>query len=451
MSDQDVPDEEAAAEERRKASAQQAAADLDRMGIDPRSLGLDTPPSQEPPGPPGLQGPDRPADASQQPPPQQPPRPEPVEPSPDGSEGSVTPLRPEYAPPESPPRQFVQPPAYAQQLPYAQPPAPRSAPPPAPPGMPMPPGAGAPHQAVPQPPPVATPARPRSAVEELLAGTAGTMPTPSRTGGLFKQMSAGLLTPDSADAAAQERELVAALRTRQTERRVISFFAGKGGVGVTTVVAGVGTAFAALRDENTVAVDVRAGTASLGQLLGVEHPTTIRRFLADGDAAQVAVSPTGLRVLDGVGWEQRLRRTDVSASVERLGADHTFTVLDVGNDASEVGHAAVARSDQTVIVTSAGRTGLAALEVATARLAHTDPFAVERAIFVIVCQHHEAYRQVHREAMRVLSVGPARVVVVPPDESLLAGQGFDPGAVRVSTRTAMLRIGAAIAVSGGRQ
>ncbi|MGH3358787.1 MAG: hypothetical protein ACRDO7_08285, partial [Nocardioidaceae bacterium] len=301
------------------------------------------------------------------------------------------------------------------------------------------------------PAPVVAPQRPRSAVEELLARTAGALPTPSRAGGLLRQLTAGLVTPDSAESSAHERELVAALRTRQTERRVVSFFAGKGGVGTTTVVAGVGTALAALREENTVAVDVRSGTASLGQLMGTEVPVTIRRFLNDGDEAQVGMSPTGLRVLDGVGWEQRLRRTDVSSAVERLGADHTFTLLDVGNDASEVGHAAVARSDQTVIVTSAGRTGLAALEVATARLAHTDPFAVERAIFVIVCQHDEAYRQVHREAVRMMSVAPQRVVVVPPDEVLVTGRGFDPGAVRVSTRMAMLRIGAAIAVSGGRQ
>ena len=264
-------------------------------------------------------------------------------------------------------------------------------------------------------------------------------------------MTAGLVTPDSAEATAHERELVGALRTRQTERRVISFFAGKGGVGTTTVAAGVGTAFAALREEHTVAVDVRAGTASLGQLLGAEAPVTVRRFLGDGDEGRAAQAPTGLRVLDGVGWEQRLRRTDISSAVERLGADHTFTLLDVGNDASEVGHAALARSDQTVIVTCAGRTGLAALEVATARLAHTDPFAVERAVYAIVCQHDESYRSVHREAARLLAVDPGRVVVVPPDAVLVTGHGFDPAAVRSSTRAAMLRIGAALAMSGGRQ
>lgn len=95
--------------------------------------------------------------------------------------------------------------------------------------------------------------------------------------------------------------------------------------------------------------------------------------------------------------------------------------------------------------------GLSALEVATGRLAHTDPFAVERAVYVIVCQHDEAYRQVYREAVRVLAVDPARVVVIPPDEVLMTGRGFDPAVVRPSTRTAMLRIGAALAMSGGRQ
>ncbi|UYM04942.1 MinD/ParA family ATP-binding protein [Solicola gregarius] len=419
MTEQDTPDE-AELEEQRKASAQQAAADLDRMGIDPRALGLDTPPPRDAPSRP-LMAPAEAPRAEQRPPlPAQP--------------ASVTPLRPEYASQPAPPA--------------PQPPPPR---PPMPPQSPLayPPTQQPPVAAPPMMP--ATASRPRTPVEELLARTAGDIPAPSRTGGFLRTMTAGLVTPDSAEASAHERELVAALRTRQTERRVVAFFAGKGGVGTTTVVAGVGTALAALREEHTVAVDVRAGTASLGQIVGVDAPVTVRRFLNDGDDARVAQAPTGLHVLDGVGWEQRLRRTDVSSAVERLGADHTFTLLDVGNDASEIGHAAVARSDQTVIVASAGRTGAAALEVATARLAHTDPFAVERAVYAIVCQHDQSYRQVHRETVRRLAIDPMRVVVVPPDEVLMAGRGFDPSAVRASTRTAMLRIGAALALSGGRQ
>lgn len=421
MSDeQDTPNEEEL-EAQRRASAQQAAADLDLMGIDPKALGLEAPPPREPARPSAQSEPGQPRPGTGPPlppaPPQQPyvPAQQVFDP---GTSASVTPLRPEYA----------------------------SA---APPMAPGPPGIGLPAPAPPPLPPA--PQAPRTPAEELLARTAGDLPAPSRTGGLLKQVTFGMVTPDSADAAAHERELVAALRTRQTERRVVSFFAGKGGVGTTTVVAGVGTAFAALREENTVAVDVRSGTASLGQLMGVEYPITIRRFLSDGDEARVGVSPTGLHILDGVGWEQSLRRTDISTSVERLGADHTFTLLDVGNDASDVGHAAVARSDQTVIVTAAGRTGFAALEVAIARLGHTDPFAVERAIFVVVCQHDEAYRLVHREAVRMLAVDPMRVVVIPPDPVLVTGRGFDPSSVRVSTRTAMLKIGAALALSGGRQ
>lgn len=439
MTDNGDPDE-AELEERRKASAQQAAGDLDRMGIDPRSLGLDSPPPREAAARPRMQTPD--AAPPEQPVPSAMPPGPPAGP-PSGPPASVTPLRPEFAP-QAPPAQHqgAQPPQGMQ--------PPQS-------GPPMPPQS----LTAPQPPPQAAPTapaappqpvgHPRTPVEDLLARTAGDIPAPSRTGGMLRTMTAGLVTPDSAEVTAHERELVGALRTRQTERRVIAFFAGKGGVGTTTVVAGVGTAFAALRDEHTVAVDVRAGTASLGQLLGVETPSTVRRFIADGDEARVPAAPTGLRVLDGVGWEQRLRRTDVSTAVERLGADHTFALLDVGNDASEVGHAAVARSDQTVVVASAGRAGHAALEVATARLAHTDPFAVERAVYAIVCQNEESYRQVHRETARRLRIDPMRVVVVPPDEVLMTGRGFDPAAVRPSTRTAMLRIGAALAMSGGRQ
>ena len=87
--------------------------------------------------------------------------------------------------------------------------------------------------------------------------------------------------------------------------------------------------------------------------------------------------------------------------------------------------------------------------MAAARLRDVDTFAIDRAIYVVVCTNDESYRKVHREVMQQLAQGPVRAVVVPPDPELAAGQPFDPSRVRPATREAMLEVAAAIAVTSG--
>jgi MinD-like ATPase involved in chromosome partitioning or flagellar assembly len=445
MADEEGPTEREL-EARRRASAQDAAGDLARMGVDPRLLGLDPVTSPPPAG---------------QPPATEPPATHPTDLStPPGGEradgvavprdsvtatdqsssarGDVVPLRPEFAGPGPMPVGSTPP------SPYANPATnPALGPPPgrylAPPSEPAP----------AHPAPAATPYSATSApVEELLARTAASKPAPNTSGRWMRAVTFGLVTPDSAETVGSERLLVGALRTRQNDRRVVAFNAGKGGVGTTTVAMGVATAFAALREDPTVLVDAHSGTASLGQMLGVPAALTGRDLVADADAEPTVV-PGGLRVVDGCGWGTPLRRADVPPLLDRLGRDHAFTLVDVGNDPGEAAYAALARSDQTVIVTCAGAWGLSSARVAAARLRDVDTFAIDRAIYVVVCTNDESYRKVHREVMQQLAQGPVRAVVVPPDPDLAAGQPFDPSRVRPSTREAMLEVAAAIAVTSG--
>lgn len=308
-----------------------------------------------------------------------------------------------------------------------------------------------PQQMQPAPQPVAVAASPSvtsGPVEDLLARTAAAKPTPNTSGRWMKAVTFGLVTPDAAESAGSERMLVGALRTRQSDRRVVAFNAGKGGVGTTTVALGVATAFAALREDPTALVDAHSGTASLAQMLGATAALTGRDLVADADA-EPTVIPGGLRVVDGCGWGTPLRRADVPPLLDRLGRDNTFTLVDVGNDPGEAAYAALARADQTVIVTCAGAWGLSSARVAAARLRDIDTFAIDRAIYVVVCTNDESYRKVHREVMNQLAQGPVRAVVVPPDPELAGGQPFDPSRVRPATREAMLEVAAAIAVTSG--
>lgn len=418
--DQDGPTDEEL-EARRRASAQDAAGDLARMGVDPRLLGLD--PVSAPPPPAGPDGasapaPDRAGSGDEAP----------------ADHGAVVPLRPEFADPTAmaggPPSQSTPstspalgPPPGQYFSPYAAPAA-------------APPMAEQPQSSTSGP------------VESLLARTTSGKAAPSTSGRWVRAVTFGLMTPDAAETVGSERLLVGALRTRQNDRRVVAFNAGKGGVGTTTVALGVATAFAALREDPTVLVDAHSGTASLGQMLGVPAALTGRDLVADADAEPTVV-PGGLRVVDGCGWGTPLRRADVPPLLDRLGRDHAFTLVDVGNDPGEAAYAALARSDQTVIVTCAGAWGLSSARVAAARLRDVDTFAIDRAIYVVVCTNDESYRKVHREVMQQLAQGPVRAVVVPPDPELASGQPFDPSRVRPATREAMLEVAAAIAVTSG--
>ena len=261
----------------------------------------------------------------------------------------------------------------------------------------------------------------------------------------MRSVARGLVTPDAAGAAGEERELVAAARSRQFAPRVVAFVAGKGGVGTTTAALGAGAALAALRDDRTALVDLRSGTPSLGAALAGQ-PAPSARSLARDERVEPLELPGGLRVVDGTGWSGALRRTDVAPLLDHLSAGHTFTLLDVGNDPGDAAEVALARADQVVVVTEAGRSGLAAARSAVERITDLDPFAVDLAVYVVACTRDEPYREVLHRAQDQLGVAPARLVVVPPDPHLAAGEAFDAAALRPATREALLQVAAALAL-----
>lgn len=271
-------------------------------------------------------------------------------------------------------------------------------------------------------------------------------PVARQTPGLVRSVSRGLVTPDAAVAAQSERELIDHLRVRQTDRRIVTFISGKGGVGTTTVAVGVGTALTALREDRSAVLDVQVGTPSLGRLLGLSEPLSVGSVgRADGPDAPTAV--TGLSVLDGTSYEGGVSRTSLAAALDVLGADHAFQLLDAGNDTGEGSHSALARADTVVVVTGPGRTGAAALETALDRIDVVNPAVSDRVLRVVVCPYAEAFQGTQRELAHERAGG---LVVVPPDPYLQAGQPYDPEKVAPATREAMLRVAAVIAASGAR-
>ncbi len=286
------------------------------------------------------------------------------------------------------------------------------------------------------------PVRPPSAAEQLLSRASNPEPAPRQTGRMLRTVARGLTTPDAALAVQGEREAVDAIRHRQTDRRIVAFVAGKGGVGCTTIAVGVGTAFMAMREDHAVVVDVQQGSPSLGRTFGAAEPRTVGSMLSEVEATTPPAAATGLGLVDGSGWDQGLTRGDVAGVLDRLRADHTFNLLDVGDDAGEAGHAALARADQAVVVTSPGELGIGALRSALDRIKIVNPQATASAVHVVVCPHEQAYREAQREFAGALGVS---VVVVPPDPYLQSGHAYDPAHVAPATREALLRVAGLVA------
>ena len=405
MSDDLTPEEKAAHDAARtKSSAQQAASDLARMGIDPRALGLQGPSSSRRHPPSSSAGAGSPAYPTARTGQQSPPN----------SPHNVVPIRPGA------------------------------------PSDPSLPASGTSSAWAPEPPPITSGHQigieTRAVPLEFLLGRENTRghPKPSPRQ-LARAVTFGMITPDAADAADREREMVNRVRTRQTDHRTVVFLSGKGGVGTTAVACGVGCVLAALRDDSTTLVSMRPGTPSLGlAMAGTPAPNARDLTRADAEITPLRLN-NGLQLLDGPRWGTPVRRNEVPAIIDGLGQLSTFSLFDVGNDASESGHSVLSRADQVVIVTGVGPDGLDGARVAAERASEIDPYFLDSAVYVVVCQRETTLRSVVR-SMREKMPGGGRVVAVPPEETLVDGGAFDPGRVSVETRLAMIDIAGMVAL-----
>lgn len=384
------PEEDAETQRARtRSSAQGTASDLARMGIDPQLLGLDSAPdSSAPPHPPA-------ADPEE------------------STDENVVHLR-------SGAQESSTLPASGTSRAWS----------PAPPPMP------GNHQET---------TEPDVPIESLLGGSEPSRPSTAPSRHFARALTLGLVTPDAAEAAERERAMVNRVRTRQTEHRVVAFIAGKGGIGTTTVALGVGSVLAALRDDATTLATLRSGTPSLAKPF-VDRPAPTARELARDD---VEVSPLqlpgGLRVVDGPRWGTPTRRQHVPRVIDRLAHESAFSLFDVGNDPGEAANGLLSRADQVLIVTGPGPDNIDAAKVAAERAADIDPYLLDSAIYVVVCQRETATKRVSSLLQRNVPAG-GRVVAVPSDPALSAGQPLDPGRLMPQTRLALIDLAGLVSI-----
>lgn len=419
-------------------AAQEGAGELFRMGIDPRALGLDAfdPPA---PAPSGL------------PYPTIPPGPLAARPTRDGPASAFRGVAPVPAPRPHQPLDAPVSPATVTPSP----------------------GAAVPDLPAPVP---AAQASPTSAEESTLSRPLGGRPRrqepassaaahialldkvadvpvmalPAGWRRTVRAVSFGVIQPGAAGVIQRERRLVAQVRARRPEPRVIAFLAGKGGVGTTTTAAGVALTLASLRNDTAALVSARSGAGSLGQRLpGRPAPTAGGVTAADPDHPdQPQWTRDSLAIFDGSPWHTPTPRGVLVQLLEDLRERHPLTLVDIGNELSETAHGALGRADQIVLVTTASQDALASTRVALSRVHRVDPYRLATVVVALTCLHRRQYRRTARRLREELGQSSTRIVPVPFDSGLTTGGQLDLTRTRPATREAYLRI-AGLAIDPG--
>jgi len=236
---------------------------------------------------------------------------------------------------------------------------------------------------------------------------------------------------------ALERDSAAAVRNAGEAPRVVAVAAGKGGVGTTSVVAGLALTLGALLPGRVALADTRTGTASIGRRVGADSAPHSTAF-AGGTVEPARAAD--VMVVDGAPWDTPLTRPMLVRLMADLREDHLFTLLDVGDDASDIGHGALARSDRLVVVTTNAADAVAATTRTFERLRGIDEASAAAAVVAVTgVRGRDRGTGDRRRAWPV-----ARVVRVPWDPGFHGGGPIDAGRLRRTTRSALLELAAAV-------
>lgn len=448
-------DDDRERQESTRRAAQGAAAELSRMGIDPRALGLDAvsppPPPAPPPGgvtipapPPGRRDLGPSAGLYQ---------------SGNGAGGQVravarvAPADPTVVRAADRPTLGTPPPAAGSAagpavmpVPVAQPTVARPA---SPDGVYRSGQTSALHRSVeaPNAPARAGSTAPVRAVDALASRP--TVPsTPAGLRSLARAAALGLVQPNGANALRREKSMVARTQTGQRGHRSVVFLAGKGGVGTSTAAAAVGSVLTALRRDRVALVDIRAGAGSLGRRVA-RRPAPMLSDLVQARQRGARIDPlwlpTGLGVVDGAPWHSPVGRGELLQLLDDLQENNAFTLLDVGNDTGDAAYGALGRCDQVVVVTPADENAVDATRVALGRVYQLDPRKVDAAMIAVVCLSKRAQRSTVRTVHRGVGLRDDRLVVVPYDPALDGGSTVEISELRNATRQAFLTLAAAVA------
>ncbi len=273
---------------------------------------------------------------------------------------------------------------------------------------------------------------------------------PPRWHRTLRAATLGLVKPGAAAAIERERELMARVRTRRREPAVVVFVSGKGGSGTTTAAAGIGLCLAAMRTDQIALVDARRGTTSLGRRLASKPAPTLAQ-LSEPDPAlpqPLALRARGLlNVIDAPPWHSQIAETEVVHVLDRLREAHAFTLVDIGTDLTATSQAVLGRADQIVLITTTSQDAIDSTRIALGRIWEQAPHRLSTVVVAVTCLTSREYRHTVRRLHADLGL-TSRIVVVPFDPALAGGGLLDPGSFWAPTAEAFLRLAAFVADPG---
>jgi MinD-like ATPase involved in chromosome partitioning or flagellar assembly len=261
----------------------------------------------------------------------------------------------------------------------------------------------------------------------------------------LRAVTLGLITPGTAASVESERELVAKVRARRREASVTAFLSGKGGVGTTTVAAGIGLTLAALRNDATALVDLRHGPALLGRRMVGRAATTLSDLAdtpADGEPPELLRLAGALAIVDAGTVNSPLTIAQVGRALQLLRSGHSFTLADIGTDHAEASHSTLDKSDAVVVVTTSSQDAVLSTHVALERIRSSVPHLLSRVTVALVSLSDRQHRRMARRMREQLRLATARIILVPFDPSLADGAAVELTRLRSSTREAFVRLAA---------
>jgi MinD-like ATPase involved in chromosome partitioning or flagellar assembly len=268
--------------------------------------------------------------------------------------------------------------------------------------------------------------------------------------------SAGVINPGVGEAEARERALLARIRRQLPGTHQIAVSSLKGGVGKTTVAAGLGLTLAEHRGDRVVAVDANPDAGTLADRLSGEVGVTVRQMLDNIDSLDSMTAVSRYTSLAGrlavLASEQDPAMSEAfnRDEYERICAvlARFFNVIITDSGPGRV-HSAregtLALADSLVVVGTPTVDGSSrASKTLDWLIAHGHAERVADAVMVLCLDRTSP--QINIERVRDHFAHRCRAVVdIPFDPHLAAGGRLDLTVLREPTRVALLELGALIA------
>ncbi|WP_343601842.1 MinD/ParA family protein [Mycobacterium sp.] len=232
----------------------------------------------------------------------------------------------------------------------------------------------------------------------------------------------------------------------------------KGGVGKTTVTAGLGAVFASIRGDRVVAVDANPDRGTLSQKVPSETPATVRHLLRDAEGIQrysdvrsyTSQGPSRLEVLaseSDPAMSEAFSDQDYTRTLEILERFYGLVLTDCGTGLLHSAMSAVLAKADTLIVVSSGSIDGARSASATLDWldAHGHEEQVRNSIAVINAVRPRSGKVDMQKVVDHFSRRCRAVRLVPFDPHLEEGAEINLDRLRRETREAFIELAAVVA------